>query len=222
MARESVLGEVIPVLDQGWIEVLDVMGDDHAICEAARVSTGSKSDKDERLIRRLMKDGHTSPFEMAEIKLRIHLPIVLFRQWVRHRTANVAEVSGRYRELMNIMWAAQEWRTQDGTPIDNPGLAALLSAEERELQDHAWRVYRHRLEMGVSRELARKDLPLSLYTIVVWKNDLHNLLHFIRLRIALDAQVEMREYARVLLRIVDLWCPLTAAAFREHQLGEGQ
>jgi len=166
--------------------------------------------------------GNTSPFEMATVKLHIRLPIFVMRQLIRHRTASVNEQSGRYMELGRWMSATAPtaWRLQskankqgsDGCLDEEIG--APLSKQEADFHEMAWDVYQTRLKLGVAREQARKDLPLSLYTECYWKMDLHNLLHFLRLRMAPDAQEEIREYANVIgAEIVARWCPTTWGEF---------
>ena len=178
-------------------------------------------------IRYLMRHRHTTPFEMCEIKLHVRVPMDTWRQWIRHRTANVNEYSTRYSVAIDA--AAQTspdaWRLQaSGRKQGSEGLLATsvganLSQREEALQEEARRVYEERLAQGVAREQARKDLPLSTYTEAYWKIDLHNLLHFLSLRMDSHAQTEIRAYANVLgNEIVSRWCPVTWKAFRDYQL----
>jgi thymidylate synthase (FAD) len=219
-----------PVLDDGFVCLVDVMGDDRAIVEAARVSygEGTRQVSDDRgLIRYLMRHHHTSPLEMVEVKLLVRVPMDCWRQWIRHRTASVNEYSTRYSVAIDAAQttAQDQWRRQSTT--NNQGseglldqaVGAQLSAEERALQEHARTVYQHRLERGVAREQARKELPLSTYTEAYWKIDLHNLLHFLLLRMDVRAQWEIRQYALAIgQEIVRPLFPLVWEAFEDYQL----
>lgn len=218
------------VLDDGFVTLVDCMGDDQAVVQAARVSYGEGTRRvsdDRSLIRYLMRHRHTTPFEMAEIKLLVRVPMDCWRQWIRHRTANVNEYSTRYSVAID---AAQhtppdQWRLQAATnrqgsagflPAD---IGAQLSAEEAELLKRAREVYEHRIERGVAREQARKDLPLSTYTEAYWKIDLHNLLHFLALRMDHHAQEEIRQYAQTIgYEIVRPLFPLVWEAFVDYRL----
>jgi thymidylate synthase (FAD) len=230
-ALDGILGVPFRVLDDGLVRVVDYMGDDGAIVQAARVSygAGTKTVSDDRgLIRYLLRHRHTTPFEMCELKLHVRVPMDAWRQWIRHRMASVNETSTRYSLAID---AAQRtspdaWRLQsadnkqgsDGFADEASG--ARFCAEERELQDHARKVYEGRLGAGVAREQARKDLPLCTYTEAYWKIDLHNLLHFLALRMDPHAQKEIRDYATVIGReIVARWVPLTWEAFEDYRLG---
>jgi thymidylate synthase (FAD) len=228
---DEILGKDFPVLDAGFVRVVDYMGSDDAIVQAARVSYGlgtKRVNEDRGLIRYLMRHRHTTPFEMCEIKLHVRVPMDCWRQWIRHRTANVNEYSTRYSIAIE---AAQEttpdaWRTQSiqnrqgsGAVIE-PSVGAQLSAREAELHRLAREVYEERLSKGVAREQARKDLPLSTYTEAYWKIDLHNLLHFLELRMDVHAQEEIRAYAVVIgEEIVRKWCPVAWEAFCDYRLG---
>jgi thymidylate synthase (FAD) len=219
-----------PILDDGFVCLVDVMGDDQAIVQAARVSyaAGTRQVSDDRtLIRYLMRHWHTTPFEMAEIKLLVRVPMDCWRQWIRHRTASVNETSTRYSVAIDAAQttAADQWRLQatnnrqgsDG--FFTPDMGEQLSAEETELQSHAREVYEHRLASGVAREQARKDLPLSTYTEAYWKIDLHNLLHFLYLRMDSHAQLEIRQYAETIGNaIVRPLFPLVWEAFADYRL----
>jgi len=230
-ALDAILGETLPVLDQGFVRVVDYMGDDLAIVQAARVSygAGTRSVREDRgLIRYLMRHRHTSPFEMCELKLHLRLPMDCWRQWIRHRTASVNEYSTRYSIAIDeaAATAPDAWRRQaadnrqgsEGRLDDAAG--AALSEGERRLQAEARRVYEARLAAGVAREQARKDLPLSTYTEAYWKIDLHNLLHFLGLRMEAHAQEEIRRYAAVIgEQVVARWVPLTWEAFLDFRLG---
>jgi thymidylate synthase (FAD) len=227
---DEILGEPFAVLDDGFVRVVDYMGSDASVVQAARVSYGSgtkKASEDRNLIRYLMRHQHTSPFEMCELKLHIRVPMDCWRQWIRHRTANVNEYSTRYSVAIDAAQRTPEdaWRVQqslnkqgsEGTV--NSELGTVLSTRERELHELARAIYGERLEAGVAREQARKDLPLSTYTEAYWKIDLHNLLHFLHLRMDDHAQLEIRQYANVIgSQIVARWCPLTWEAFLEYRL----
>ena len=219
----------IDVLDHGFVRLIDIMGDDAAICEAARNSygKGTKSVSDDRtLIRYLMRHAHTTPFEMCEIKLQVKVPMDCWRQWIRHRTASVNEYSTRYSEAIDDKQTTppNAWRLQStankqgsGTYINND-IGEILSHDERHFHVTANQLYRSRLDAGVAREQARKDLPLSTYTLAYWKIDLHNLLHFLKLRMHPHAQEEIRAYANVIgFDIVAHHFPLTWAAFLEYE-----
>ncbi len=227
---DEILGQPFPVLDDGCIRVIDYMGNDAAIVQAARVSYGAGTKKvsdDRGLIRYLMRHRHTTPFEMAELKLHVKVPMDAWRQWIRHRTASVNEISSRYSVVTNHaqVTSPEDWRIQssnnkqgsDGFLDDVVGRA--LSREEQELHDHARKVYDHRIEQGVAREQARKDLPLSTYTEAYWKIDLHNLLHFLSLRMDSHAQKEIRDYANIIgNEIVSRWVPFTWEAFQDYRM----
>lgn len=219
-----------PVLDSGFVCLVDVMGDDSAIVQAARVSYGAGTKKvsdDRTLIRYLMRHRHTTPFEMAEIKLLVRVPMDIWRQWIRHRTASVNEYSTRYSIAIETahQTSPDKWRKQSTTNRQgsegflDEDTGRELSREEQELQEHARQVYQHRLGLGVAREQARKDLPLSTYTEAYWKIDLHNLLHFLELRMDKHAQWEIAEYAKVIGReIVAPLFPLTWEAFLDYRI----
>jgi len=229
-ALDEILGAPFRVLDDGFVRVVDYMGCDQAIVQAARVSYGAGTrqvSEDRGLIRYLMRHRHTTPFEMCELKLHVRVPMDTWRQWIRHRTANVNEYSTRYSIAIDaaLTTPPTAWRRQAASNRQGSegALAAAagetLSAEEAELQARCREVYRRRLEAGVAREQARKDLPLATYTEAYWKIDLHNLLHFLALRLDAHAQWEIREYARVIgYEIVARWCPLAWEAFVDYRL----
>jgi thymidylate synthase (FAD) len=231
---EKLIGEKIPVLDDGFVRLVDYLGDDSAIVQAARVSYGKgtkKRTEDKELIRYLMRHWHTSPFEMCEIKLHVRLPMDCWRQWIRHRTANVNEYSTRYSIAIDAMAGTKpgEWRMQDNINRQgssgnlDPEAGKCLSEKEKEIQKACRQIYQDRLDSGVAREQARKDLPLSTYTEAYWKIDLHNLLHFLMLRMKLNAQHEIREYANAIgYKIVSKWVPVTWQAFLDYQLNAMQ
>jgi thymidylate synthase (FAD) len=228
-ALEAILGEPIRVLDEGFVRVVDYMGDDAAIVQAARVSYGKgtrRVQEDRALLRYLMRHDHTTPFEMCEIKLHVRVPMDIWRQWIRHRTANVNEYSTRYSEAIGTAQRTLPgaWRTQSS--VNRQGSAGVLSedvggrlsAEEREFQDRARAMYEARLAAGVAREQARKDLPLATFTEAYWKIDLHNLLHFLHLRMDVHAQQEIRAYAGAIgEQIVAKWVPMAWEAFVDYR-----
>ncbi len=227
---EKVLGQPFKVLDDGFVRVVDYMGSDESIVQAARVSygKGTKSRGDDKgLIRYLIRNRHTSPFEMCELKLHIRVPMDCWRQWIRHRTANVNEYSTRYSIAIDSTYKTKpnEWRTQgfvnrqgsEGVLESVKG--AELTKEELDLHELARKTYEKRLELGVAREQARKDLPLSTYTEAYWKIDLSNLLHFLELRMERKAQYEIRAYANTINKeIVSRWCPVAWEAFNDYRL----
>ena len=241
-ALEEILYRPIPVLDHGFIRVIDYMGDDSAVVQAARVSYGKgtrKVSEDRGLINYLLRHRHTTPFEMCEIKYHVKLPIFVARQWIRHRTANVNEYSARYSILDREFYlpAADQLATQSAS--NRQGRGELLEGAEAArvldlLREDALRVYEHYEEMlnersdatridpdrsGLARELARMNLTLGFYTQWYWKTDLHNLLHFLALRADPHAQFEIRVYAEAMLDTVQRWVPLVYDAFTEHVLG---
>lgn len=197
------------VLNDGFVCLVDVMGSDDSIVQAARVSygAGTKSVSDDRtLIRYLMRHRHETPFEMAEVKLLVRAPMDAWRQWVRHRTASINEYSTRYSVAINsaqttepTAWRLQASSNRQGSDgLLSPEEGAKLSEEEREFQCAARAMYERRVELGVAREQARKDLPLATYTEAYWKCDLRNLLHFLSLRMESHAQYEIRAYAKII------------------------
>ncbi|MGK9477336.1 FAD-dependent thymidylate synthase [Melioribacter sp. OK-6-Me] len=225
---DLILGKKFPVLDDGFIRVVDYMGSDESIVQAARVSYGKgtkKVNEDRGLIRYLLRNHHTTPFEMCEIKFHVRVPMDTWRQWIRHRTANVNEYSTRYSIAIDASQRTDpdKWRYQakdnkqgsDG--FLSPEIGKTLSEKEIQFQNYAREIYKERLEAGVAREQARKDLPLSTYTEAYWKIDLHNLLRFISLRMDSHAQYEIRQYAEVIGKeIVARWCPITWEAFMDY------
>ena len=228
-ALDEILGVPFRVLNDGFIRLIDYMGSDGSIVQAARVSYGKGTKKvhqDRGLIRYLMRHRHTTPFEMCEIKLHVRVPMDCWRQWIRHRTASVNEYSTRYSEAIDSaqLTGDDQWREQSrGNRQGSTGFlpreaGAELSEREATLIQSSRRLYRDRLEAGVAREQARKDLPLSTYTEAYWKIDLHNLLHFLALRMDAHAQWEIRSYATVIgERILSRWCPMTWEAFQDYR-----
>ena len=223
-----------PVLDHGFVRVVDYMGDDAAICQAARVSYGKGTrtvQNDEGLIRYLMRHWHSTPFEMCEVKFHIKLPIFVARQWIRHRTANVNEYSARYSILEREFYTPAPEHLAAQSSVNNQGRGAVLEGAEAArvldlLREDATRAYDHYEAMlstedqqGLARELARMNLPASVYTQWYWKCDLHNLFHFLRLRADAHAQYEIRAYAEVMGAITADWVPLAWSAFEDYRLG---
>ena len=219
-----------PVLNDGFVCLVDCMGDDGSVVQAARVSygEGTKRVSDDRtLIRYLMRHRHTTPFEMAELKLLVRVPMDCWRQWIRHRTASVNEYSTRYSVAIDSSQTTlpHEWRAQaeqnrqgSGAPLPDQ-LGQKLTEDEHHFQVFARQVYQQRLEAGVAREQARKDLPLSTYTEAYWKIDLHNLLHFLALRMDPHAQQEIRDYAATIgEKIVQPLFPMVWEAFQDYRL----
>ncbi len=230
------------VLDKGFIRLVDYMGSDQAIVQAARVSYGKGTKtkrEDEGLIRYLMRHRHTTPFEQCELKFHVKVPMDCWRQWIRHRTASVNEYSTRYSEAIDDKQETSEfdWRKQDTTKNTQGSSNFYLPAEEigddghpnaigkwhtiqeKALHKTAETVYKNRLKAGIAREQARKDLPLSTYTMAYWKIDLHNLFHFLGLRMDSHAQLEIREYANIIgNEIVAKLFPLAWGAFLDYRL----
>ena len=246
---DAMLGVKHQVLDKGFVRVVDYMGSDSAVVQAARVSYGEgtkTSRQDEGLINYLIKHKHTSPFEMCEIKLHIKLPIFIARQWIRHRTANVNEVSARYSVLPNEFYIPEVSNIASQSKDNKQGRGNTINEEKARqiiavLTEDSESCYANYLKLlgqnqlqpneevitnpsdadgqeGIARELARINLSLNFYTEWYWKIDLHNLLHFLNLRLHPHAQFEIREYARVIFEIVQKWCPMSAKAFEEHVL----
>ena len=241
-ALEEILYEAIPILDHGFVRVVDYMGDDNAVVQAARVSYGrgtKKVSEDKALIGYLMRHRHSTPFEMCEIKFHVKLPIFVARQWIRHRTANVNEISARYSILDNEFYIPAPAQLAAQSEVNRQGRGAVLEGEEAAhvlalLREDARMAYGHYAEMlnedeagnpvdparqGLARELARMNLSLNFYTQWYWKTDLHNLMHFLSLRADPHAQHEIRVYADAMIEVLDRWVPHTAAAFRQYRLG---
>jgi len=219
----------VKVLDKGFVRLVDIMGDDSSIVQAARVSygEGTKTVSDDRtLIRYLMRHRHTTPFEMVELKFHVKVPMDCWRQWVRHRTANINEVSTRYSEVKEEFHyrEAEEYRLQSkgnkqGSEGEIPySTAHRLNAAVIGAMDDCVHAYKLLIEEGVAREQARSVLPLSTYTEAYWKIDLHNLLHFLELRMSDKAQYEIRMYAQAIGQIVSGLLPETWSAFEDYRL----
>ena len=232
-ALEAMLFTAIPVLDHGFIRVVDYMGDDSAVVQAARVSYGRgtrKALEDEGLIRYLMRHYHSTPFEMCEIKFHVKLPIFVARQWIRHRTANVNEYSARYSIMDKDYYIPAPEQLAVQASDNRQGRGEVLDSQTAErvlnlLREDAEQTYGHYEEMldedgiGLARELARMNLTLNTYTQWYWKTDLHNLFHFLRLRADSHAQYEIRVYAEAMLETVKAWVPLSYGAFCDYRLG---
>ena len=241
-ALEEVLYEPIPVLDHGFVRVIDYMGDDAAIVQAARVSYGKGTKRvqdDAGLINYLMRHRHTTPFEMCEIKYHVKLPIFVARQWIRHRTANVNEYSARYSILDKEYYIPAPAQLGAQSTANRQGRADVLEGQEAQrvleiLKSDAELTYGHYEEMmnvreygsviddkrsGLARELARMNLTLNTYTQWYWKTDLHNLLGFLSLRADAHAQYEIRVYADVMLETVKRWVPAAYNAFIDYRMG---
>lgn len=234
---EARLYQAHPVLDHGLIRVIDYMGDDAAICQAARVSygRGTKAVSDDRgLIRYLMRHWHSTPFEMCEVKFHVKLPIFVARQWIRHRTANVNEYSARYSVMDREFYIPAPEHLAAQSTVNNQGRGQVLEGAEAArvldlLREDAMRAYDHYEDMltpdadtgklGLARELARMNLPANVYTQWYWKIDLHNLFHFLRLRADVHAQYEIRVYAQIMCDIVKDWVPQAYEAFEDYRLG---
>ncbi len=218
------------VLDHGFVRLIDYMGDDTAIVQAARVSYGKgtkKVSQDRGLIRYLMRHRHTSPFEMVEFKFHVKLPIFVARQWIRHRTANVNEYSGRYSVMKEEFYLPADEDIRFQSTVNKQGRSEDEVPEEvkqrlvtwlQQTQKDLYAGYAQQVEDGMARELARIALPLSLYTEWYWKIDLHNLLHFLSLRLDPHAQKEIREYAFVMAEMVKAVCPMAYEAFEDYRL----
>ncbi len=241
-ALEEILFQPIPLLDHGFIRVIDYMGDDSAVVQAARVSYGrgtKKVSEDRGLINYLMRHWHTTPFEMAEIKVHVKLPIFVARQWIRHRTASINEYSARYSVLDREFYLPDEAQLKAQSSSNRQGRGDGLEADEARqvldlLRGDAERTYANYAWMlneeadgskadesrdGLARELARINLTLGTYTQWYWKTNLHNLMSFLRLRADPHAQYEIRVYAEALMTVLQRWVPLSHEAFLEHRLG---
>jgi len=241
-ALEEILYAALPVLDHGFVRVVDYMGDDAAVVQAARVSYGrgtKKVSEDKGLINYLMRHRHTTPFEMCEIKYHVKLPIFVARQWIRHRTANVNEYSARYSILDREFYIPRPEHLAAQSKINRQGRDSVLSGKEAErvfdmLRKDSELVYEHYMEMlnegedgaaldpersGLARELARMNLSLNFYTQWYWKTDLHNLMGFLSLRADAHAQYEIRAYADVMIDTLKRWTPFCHEAFMEYRMG---
>jgi len=228
--QQELIGKEFKVLDKGFVRLIDVMGDDASIVQSARVSygTGTKTLHEDRgLIRYLLRHKHTTPFEMVEFKFHIKVPIFIARQWIRHRTANVNEYSGRYSVMKDEFYLPNltELRPQSATNRQGRAEDTFSQEKAQEIQDimnktqnDLYSEYEGLLDKELARELARINLPLSNYTEWYWKIDLHNLLHFLRLRVDSHAQYEIREYGLVMADLVKEFVPLAWEAFEDYAL----
>ena len=239
---EKLLYKDFPLLDHGFIRVIDYMGDDESIVQAARVSYGKgtkKVSEDRGLIRYLMRHRHSTPFEMCEIKLHVKLPIFVARQWIRHRTASINEYSARYSVLDKEFYIPSEKNLAIQSNINKQGRGKVLSKNRSQealkmLKDDAQKTYQtyeyllnetnegkiiNKNKEGLTRELARINLTLNTYTQWYWKTNLHNLMNFIQLRADDHAQYEIRVYAKIIFDIMKKWVPLTSAAFESYRSG---
>jgi thymidylate synthase (FAD) len=240
-ALEEILYDVLPVLDHGFVRVIDYMGTDASVVQAARVSYGKgtkKVNEDQALVNYLLRHHHTTPFEMCEIKLHVKLPIFVARQWIRHRTANVNEYSGRYSILDKEFYIPNGAHLAAQSKDNRQGRADVLQGVEAERVLHllkrdaeqAYETYEELLNhdaegnildenrLGLARELARMNLPVNYYTQWYWKVDLHNFMRFLSLRADSHAQYEIRAYADVMLDILRHWAPFTYEAFQEYTM----
>ncbi|MBL8065661.1 MAG: FAD-dependent thymidylate synthase [Chthonomonadaceae bacterium] len=228
-AAEELLDQELPVLDKGFVRMVDYLGGDERIVQAARVSYGSgtKSFRQDRgLIHYLLRNEHTSPFEQVVLTFHCKMPVFVARQWVRHRTARLNEISGRY-SIMKDEFYVPEADQMRGQSTDNKqarsdevlGSAGELVSALKAEQEKAYEAYEGYLGLGLAREVARINLPLSLYTEWYWQIDLHNLFRFLALRMDAHAQYEIRVYAEAMARCAQAVSPLAYEAFQEHILG---
>jgi thymidylate synthase (FAD) len=239
---EKILYEAIPILDHGFIRVIDYMGDDSSIVQAARVSYGKGTKKvstDEGLIRYLLRHWHSTPFEMCEIKYHVKLPIFIARQWIRHRTANVNEYSARYSILDKEFYIPTEDKLAAQSKSNRQGRGDILTGDQAQevlniLKNDSTRTYQNYEKMlnerydgsiidenkdGLARELARMNLTLNSYTQWYWKTDLLNLMNFLFLRADIHAQYEIRVYAEAMIETLKKWVPITHSAFLDYRVG---
>ncbi|MFH1326868.1 MAG: FAD-dependent thymidylate synthase [archaeon] len=229
LGAEQELGTKYPILDKGFVMLVDYMGNDHTIANSARVSYGKVTvdkEKDRELIRYLMRNKHTTPFEMVEFKFHVKLPIFVARQWIRHRTANVNEKSGRYSKIKDEFYIPDPERVRLQSKANKQGSGEEVSSEIRqEVVDilencatYSFRGYKEILKTGIAKELARIDLPLSTYTEWYWKIDLHNLFHFLGLRMESHAQEEITKYSNQMGVIVKNSVPIAWEAFKDYRI----
>lgn len=227
---EEILDKEFPVLDHGFVRLVDYLGSDQRIVQSARVSYGEGTKtyrQDKGLINYLMRNEHTSPFEQVVFTFHVKMPIFVARQWTRHRTARMNEISGRYSVMKDEVYipadeniALQSEDNKQGRKNEpvSPEMAEEVKAIMASDQERAFANYHKMLDMGIAREIARIDLPLSLYTEFYWEIDLHNLFHFLKLRLDSHAQYEIRQYGEVMLEIVRKVCPIATDAFENHVL----
>lgn len=227
---EAILDKEFPVLDKGFVRLVDYLGSDSRIVQAARVSYGEGTKtfrQDKGLIAYLMRNDHTSPFEQVNFTFHIKMPIFVARQWIRHRTARVNEISGRYSVMADEAYIPdfdhinkqsddnKQGRSDEPLEI---GIQQKVASILKKDQARAFETYHELLDLGIAREIARIDLPLSLYTQWYWQMDLHNLFHFLKLRLDNHAQYEIRAYAEVILSMVRAVCPIACEAFESLEL----
>ena len=221
--------ERVDVLDHGFVELIDVMGDDQAIVDAARVSIAGENVKaktgNAALIRYLYRNRHTTPFEMVEFKFRAAMPIFVARQWVRHRTANINEMSARYSEIPEQFYVPDTEQMKQQAQVNKQGRSDETIEDPnfhrlrlKDAAEYGFRIYRSALAAGTARELARVCLPLSAYTEWIWKIDLHNLFHFLSLRMNPHAQYEIRVYADAMAHLISSHVPIACQAFKDYRL----
>ncbi len=230
MSEVKLPAGAVPCLDKGFVRLVDSMGGDAAIVQAARVSYGkgtTKVSRDRALIRYLMRHSHSTPFEMVELKFHAKMPLFVARQWVRHRTANINEYSLRYSEAIDDFYIPEEkdihfqskFNKQGRDATDVPEeLKAKTIAAFREMSQRSFELYDELNEAGIARELARAILPVNLYTQWYWKNDLHNTFHFLRLRMDEHAQYEIRVYAEAMAEMIKSVAPIAYEAFEDYRL----
>ena len=227
---EEILDKEFPVLDHGFVRLVDYLGSDQRIVQSARVSYGEGTKtyrQDKGLINYLMRNDHTSPFEQVVFTFHVKMPIFVARQWTRHRTARMNEISGRYSVLKDEVYipaaeniAMQSDDNKQGRASEpvTPEMAERIQSIMKEDTERAFSNYHEMLDMGIAREISRIDLPLSIYTEFYWEIDLHNLFHFLKLRLDGHAQYEIRQYGIVMLEIVRKVCPIATEAFENHKL----
>ncbi len=227
---EEILDKEFPVLDHGFVRLVDYLGSDQRIVQSARVSYGEGTKtyrQDKGLINYLMRNDHTSPFEQVVFTFHVKMPIFVARQWTRHRTARMNEISGRYSVLKDEVYipaaeniAMQSDDNKQGRASEpvTPEMAERIQSIMKEDTERAFSSYHEMLDMGIAREISRIDLPLSIYTEFYWEIDLHNLFHFLKLRLDGHAQYEIRQYGIVMLEIVRKVCPIATEAFENHKL----
>lgn len=229
-AAEEILDKEFPVLDHGFVRLVDYLGSDARIVQAARVSYGEGTKtyrQDKGLIDYLLRNNHTSPFEQVNFTFHVKLPIFVARQWIRHRTARVNEISGRYSVMTDECYIPAPDKVNFQSDDNKQGRATeevpaeirdKVQAILKEDQERTYAAYNELLDMNIARELARVNLPLSMYTEWYWQMDLHNLLHFLALRLDAHAQYEIRAYAEVILELAKTVCPMTIEAFENHKM----
>lgn len=227
---EEILDKEFPVLDHGFVRLVDYLGSDQRIVQSARVSYGEGTKtyrQDKGLINYLLRNDHTSPFEQVVFTFHVKMPIFVARQWTRHRTARMNEISGRYSVMKdevyipsdeNIAFQSEDNKQGRANEPVSAETANEVKAIMKEDAERAFRNYHRMIDMGIAREISRIDLPLSMYTEFYWQIDLHNLFHFLKLRLDGHAQYEIRQYGLVMLEIIRKVCPMATEAFENHKL----